>query len=205
MTKLLPLFYLPPVSWCSVFFNPENEILLEQYEHFPKQTYRNRANIYGANGQLSLIIPIRHDGRKPIKQVEVSMRENWKIQHWKSVKTAYQTSPYFEFYQDKLEQIFLAETHKLMEFNLNALNMIQSILKTDKKFNLTEEYSNAPNVADFRAEFSPKRTSPNVFEPYFQSFSDKHGFLPDLSVLDLICNKGPEATTYIKNIKSYSI
>jgi hypothetical protein len=75
---LLPVFYLPPISWFSVFLDPENEIVFEQFENFPKQTYRNRANIYGANGKLSLIIPINHNGKREFKDIEISYREDWR-------------------------------------------------------------------------------------------------------------------------------
>ena len=111
MKILLPLFYLPPISWFSEFLKEENEIILEQFENFPKQTYRNRCNIYGANGRLSLIIPINHNGKRVLKELEISDRENWKKLHWKSIKTAYQSSPYFEFYENKMEDIFSFQTN----------------------------------------------------------------------------------------------
>lgn len=106
MKILLPVFYLPPISWFSEFLKEENEVVLEQFENFPKQTYRNRTNVYGANGKLSLIIPIHHTGERCFKNLEISYVEDWQKLHWKSIKNAYQSSPYFEFYEDKLEKIF---------------------------------------------------------------------------------------------------
>ncbi|MFY7816366.1 MAG: WbqC family protein [Chryseobacterium taeanense] len=198
---LLPVFYLPPISWFSVFLNPENEILFEQFEHFPKQTYRNRANIYGANGKLSLIIPISHNGKREFKDIEISYREDWTNLHWKSIKTAYQSSPYFEFYEDKLKKIFEIKEQNLLDFNLKALEVIQQILKTEKAWSLNAEYIKNPQEINFREKFSAKNPSEFEVEEYYQTFSDKSGFLEDLSILDLICNKGPESLTYIKNIK----
>ncbi|SDI20033.1 WbqC-like protein family protein [Chryseobacterium taeanense] len=198
---LLPVFYLPPISWFSVFLNPENEILFEQFEHFPKQTYRNRANIYGANGKLSLIIPISHNGKREFKDIEISYREDWRNLHWKSIKTAYQSSPYFEFYEDKLKKIFEIKEQNLLDFNLKALEVIQQILKTEKAWSLNAEYIKNPQEINFREKFSAKNPSEFEVEEYYQTFSDKSGFLEDLSILDLICNKGPESLTYIKNIK----
>jgi len=198
---LLPVFYLPPISWFSVFLNPENEILCEQFESFPKQTYRNRANIYGANGKLSLIIPIAHNGKRELKDIEISYRENWQNLHWKSIKTAYQSSPYFEFYEDKLKKIFDIKEKNLLDFNLKALEIIQQILKTEKAYSLNTEYIKNPMEINFREKFSAKDSSEFEMEEYYQTFSDKLGFLKDLSILDLICNKGPESLTYIKNIK----
>ena len=199
MKILLPVFYLPPISWFSVFLEPENEIIFEQFENFPKQTFRNRANIYGANGKLSLIIPMNHNRTRVIKDIEVSTREKWQKLHWKSIKTAYQTTPYFEFYEDQLEEIYTFKTKSLLEFNLLALKVIQKILKTEKKYAFSSEYFAEPDAVDYRGHFSAKQDSGQVFEEYYQSFSDKFGFLPNLSILDLICNKGPEALTYIKN------
>jgi hypothetical protein len=198
---LLPVFYLPSISWFSVFLNPENEIVFEQFESFPKQTYRNRANIYGANGKLSLIIPIHHNGKREMKDIEISYREDWQNLHWKSIKTTYQSSPYFEFYEDKFRKIFDLKEKHLLDFNLKALEIIQQILKTEKAHSLNEEYIKIPEEINFREKFSAKLPSEFEMEDYYQTFSDKLGFLKDLSILDLICNKGPETLTYIKKIK----
>ncbi|KFF73809.1 hypothetical protein HX13_17520 [Chryseobacterium sp. P1-3] len=195
---LLPVFYMPPVSWFSVFLNAENEITLEQFENFPKQTYRNRANIYGANGKLSLIIPIHHNGKREMKDIEISYREDWRTLHWKSIKTAYQSSPYFEYYEDKFRKIFDLKEKFLLDFNLKGLEIIQQILKTEKAQSLNEEYIKNPECVNLREKFSAKLPSEFEMEEYYQTFSDKFGFLKDLSVLDLICNKGPESLTYIK-------
>lgn len=198
---LLPVFYLPPVSWFSEFLNPENEITFEQFENFPKQTYRNRANIYGANGKLSLIIPINHNGSRIFKDIEISYREDWQKLHWKSIKTAYQSSPYFEFYEDKLKKLFEGKEKFLLDFNLKSIKIIQDILKTEKAHSLNEEYIKNPEQVNFREKFSAKNPSEYGMDEYYQTFSDKMGFLKDLSILDLICNKGPESLTYIKSIK----
>lgn len=202
MKILLPIFYLPPLSWFAVFLKVENEVVLEQFENFPKQTYRNRANIYGANGRLSLIIPTRHTGKRIMKETEISHRENWQQLHWKSIKTAYQSSPYFEFYEEKLEKIFEFKTDSLIKFNLNALKIIQDILKTEKAYSLNNEYVKIPLEENYREKFSAKKETEFEMEEYYQTFSDKLGFEKDLSILDLICNKGPETLTYLKNIQT---
>lgn len=205
MKILLPIFYLPPISWFAVFLKNENEVVLEQFENFPKQTYRNRANIYGANGRLSLIIPTRHTGKRIMKETEISHRENWQQLHWKSIKTAYQSSPYFEFYEEKLEKIFEFKTDSLIKFNLNALKIIQDILKTEKAYSLNNEYVKIPLEENYREKFSAKKETEFEMEEYYQTFSDKLGFEKDLSILDLICNKGPETLTYLKNIETKPI
>ena len=202
MKILLPIFYLPPISWFAVFLKVENEVVLEQFENFPKQTYRNRANIYGANGRLSLIIPTRHTGKRIMKETEISHRENWQQLHWKSIKTAYQSSPYFEFYEEKLQKIFEFKTDSLIKFNLNALKIIQDILKTEKAYSLNNDYVKIPLEENYREKFSAKKETEFEMEEYYQTFSDKLGFEKDLSILDLICNKGPETLTYLKNIQT---
>lgn len=199
MKVLLPVFYLPPISWFTIFLAAD-EVVLEQCENFPKQTYRNRATIYGANGRLSLIVPTHHNGKRRMSELEVSKRENWQKLHWKSIKTAYQSSPYFEFYEDKLADIFTFEANSLLEFNLNAIAILQKILKTDKNYALTNEYENTPMESDFRGKFSAKQPTEFEMTEYYQTFSDKFGFEPDLSIIDLICNKGPESVTYLNSI-----
>lgn len=198
---LLPIFYLPPISWFAAFLDQENEITFEKFENFPKQTFRNRANIYGANGTLSLIIPISHNGKRAYRETEISYREDWQKLHWKSIKTAYQSSPYFEYYEDKLSKIFSNQEKNLMDFNLKTLEIILNILKAEKEFSFTEEYFREPKETDLREHFSAKNPSDHTPEEYYQTFSDKHGFIKDLSIIDLLCNKGPESATYLKNIK----
>jgi hypothetical protein len=200
MKILLPLFYLPPISWFSVFLNENFEILLEQFENFPKQTYRNRTAIYGANGKLLLIIPIKHNGKRTMKDIEISDAENWQKLHWKSIKTAYQSSPYFEYYEDDLQPIFEYKTRFLMEFNLNALKIIQKILKTEKSYSLSAAYFQNPEQEDFRKKFSAKHEPDFEMNEYYQTFSDKQGFIKDLSILDLLCNKGSESLICINHL-----
>ena len=198
---LLPIFFLPPASWFSVFLDDGNEVIFEQFENFPKQTYRNRANIYGANGKLSLIIPIKHNGKRLYRETEISYAEDWQDIHWKSLKTAYQSSPYFEFYEDKFLKIFENGEKSLMNFNLKALQIILGILKTEKAYSLNQEYIAEPTELNFREKFSAKKLQKFDVAEYYQVFSDKFGFLPDLSIADLLFNLGPESLNYIKNLK----
>lgn len=199
--KLLPIFYLPPISWFSEFLDENHEVVLERFENFPKQTYRNRAIIYGANGKLPLIIPIHHNGKRVYQEIEISYAEDWQNLHWKSIKNAYQSSPYFEYYEDRLREIFEGKPKFLIDFNLKILEIIQKILKTEKSYSFSAEYIKTPEMLDFREKFSAKKESEIIFEEYYQTFSDKLGFTKDLSIIDLLCNLGPESITYIKNIK----
>lgn len=198
---ILPAFYMPPTSWFHEFLKDDVEIVIEQHENFPKQTYRNRANIYGANGKLSLFVPIKHDGKKPMKDVEISYKEDWQSQHWKSIISAYKSSPYFEFYEDQLRSLFQEKEDLLLNFNLTTISLFQKMLKTEKAYSLSEEYVKIEDSMDFRSKFSAKKPADYQFEEYYQTFSDKHGFIEDLSILDIICNKGPESVTNLKKIK----
>lgn len=198
---LLPLFYLPPVSWFSVFCDDENEIFIEKMENFPKQTYRNRTCIFGANGKLSLTIPIHRNGKREMKDIEISYSERWQNLHWKSIKTAYQSSPYFEYYENELKKIYEVQPKFLMDFNLNALEIIQNLFKSATEFILTENYMKDTDKQDFRTFFSAKKEVDFEQEKYYQTFSDKLGFIPDLSILDLLCNLGPESLSYLKRMK----
>lgn len=201
MNILLPLFYLPPVEWFSKLINCDQQVILEAHENFPKQTFRNRANIYGANGKLSLIIPVRHTAKRLFKETEISYSENWQSLHYKSVKTAYQSSPYFEFYEDRLIKIFERKEKFLFDFNLHALQIIMDIMKVEKSFTFTETFQKEVVMADLRDHFSTKKNAEYTYPEYYQVFSDKMGFLTNLSIIDLICNKGPESLTYIHNLK----
>lgn len=136
-----------------------------------------------------------------MKDIEISYSENWQHLHWKSIKNAYQSSPYFEFYEDHLKQIFDSEEKSLIKFNLRALEIILKLLKTEKAYSLNDEYARNPAEINYREKFSAKQPSEFEMEEYYQTFSDKLGFLADLSILDLLSNKGPESLTYIQNIK----
>ena len=198
---MMPVFYMPPVSWFAKFLQSDTEVVLEQHESFPKQTYRNRANIYGANGKLALIIPIQHSEDKLYKNTKVSNAVKWQSQHWKSIESAYKGSPYFDYYEHKLKALFTKEVDSLLEFNLKLLDLFLSILKVDKTYTLTEDYDTVVEAVDFRNSFSAKSNHSEDLPEYYQTFSEKHGFISNLSILDLICNNGPESATYLKSLK----
>ena len=139
-------------------------------------------------------------GKRAMKDLELSYAEDWQKLHWKSIKIAYQSSPYFEYYEDKLKQIFSVQPTSLIEFNLNALKIILQILKVEKDFSLTTEFEKTPDAVDLRERFSAKKESEYHLPEYYQTFSDKLGFIKDLSILDVVCNIGPESATYIKKV-----
>lgn len=194
----LPNFYFGPVSYFMTWANSEN-IWLEQWENFPKQTYRNRCVIQGANGRLPLIVPIEHSKVRVIKDIKISYASAWQKLHWKSLQSSYQSSPYFEYYEDGLRPVFERKETFLFDLNLKTLEWVSKILKVNYSFQLTEEYYKNPPMADYRNFFSAKKTGEFINEEYIQVFSDRFEFMNDLSILDLICNIGPKSATYIKH------
>lgn len=200
--SLFPIFYFPPVAWFSALVKESSSVFFEQFETFPKQTYRNRTSIYAANGKLSLMIPIQHSGSRLMKDIQISDVENWRKQHWKSIESAYRGSPYFEFYEDKIKSIVFFEERSLLNFNRNALEVLFKILKIEIPFQLTNDFETDFDGIDYRNQFSAKSKEEFGFPKYYQTFDEKFGFIENLSILDVICNLGPESLAYLKQIKS---
>ena len=197
---LLPAFYLPPVSYFHLIKENEQDICLEKYEHYPKQSYRTRAKIATANGVLDMIVPIVH-GRKErvaMKDIRINYEFNWQRLHWLSLQTAYRSSPYFEYYEDDFAYFYEKQHDFLFDFNVEQLQLILKCLKLDRHLTFTESYERGGSSVDYREAIHPKKPSlmPHA-KPYYQVFEDKHGFLPDLSIVDLLFNQGPQSKSYL--------
>lgn len=202
---LLHLPYFGPVSHFRELVRPVI-IWFENEDNYQKQTYRNRTYIYGANGKLILNIPIKHLNSPGIKQhqkykdVRIENDFKWQKQHWKSLKSAYQTSPFFEFYEDDIAPLFHKKEKFLMEFNYRCFDLICECLQINLNFKKTGEYLREPEgIKDFRGLINAKK---EMEIPYYnQVFQEKEGFIPDLSILDLMFNEGPNAVNYLKDWK----
>ena len=173
------------------------------FEHFQKQTTRNRCSIYSPNGLQQLVIPL--DGRKDkslTKEIRISNGNHWQKLHWRSFESAYRSSPYFEFYEDDLKRFYTDEYDLLFEFNTALQNKILDLLKIKKEFSYTTEYKKVPTgIADHRDHLSKKNLAElKNFPRYIQVFEDKFGFLPNLSIADLLFDLGPQATEYLQTI-----
>ena len=180
-------------------------LVIEKQENFQKQTYRNRQYIYGANGKLMLNLPVKHSKsstRKKYKDCELDNDFKWQELHFKSLETAYRTSPYFEFYEDDILPLFQNKYENLFDFNLVCFQTVIELLNVDLEINFTtsyvEEYSSPDS--DFRHLISAKTPVKTNFKAYHQVFENKHGFIPNLSILDLIFNLGPESVNYLKSL-----
>ncbi len=196
---IFPAFYFGPISYFAELFRAEN-YKLEAHENFPKQTYRNRCYIQGANGKLRLAIPTKHNGARILKDIQVSDDYNWQKEHYKSLVSAYKSSPYFEFYEDDLLPIFESNEKYLLDLNLKTIEFIASKLKLDLKFDLTESYETVSEELDFRNRFKAKEEPSGNFPEYFQVFDEKFEFMPDLSILDLLFNEGSKSKDYLVNL-----
>ncbi|TWP23268.1 hypothetical protein ETU10_07910 [Apibacter muscae] len=194
---LLPCFYFAPISYYNVW-GLHKDKAIERWENFPKQTYRNRCIIQGANGKLPLIIPIEHSGARIIKDIKISYSSAWQKIHWKSLQSSYQSSPYFEYYEDSLSKIFEKKETFLFDLNLSTLEWACKILDLDNNFIYTQEYIQKSEIMDFRISFNAKKNDEYKNPYYIQVFSDRFEFMNNLSILDLVFNVGPKSANYIK-------
>ena len=194
MKVLIPISYLGPVAYYSVILKYE-EIFIETKEHFIKQSFRNRSVIMGANGSQTLTIPKerKSSDKTLITDINISNKENWQKSHWQSIVSAYNSSPFFEYYKDELQPFYTTEQSNLFDLNLQLTHKILQFLQEEKELKLTENYNKNFDGTDLRHH---KFISPQ--EKYEQVFSEKHDFTPNLSILDLLFNLGPETTSYLE-------
>lgn len=199
MKNTFAAFYFGPIDYFAEMVKSQN-LDLEVCENFQKQTYRNRCNILGANGKLMLNIPVLHNGVHTFKDLQPSYDFNWQKEHIKSLKSAYQSSPYFEYYEDEITPLYEKKEKYLLDLNLKTIDFINQKLRLDLEMNKTEKYSVIEAEHDFRNQFSAKKPSQYNLPEYAQVFDDKFEFIPDLSILDLLFSEGPSAATYLKNL-----
>jgi len=198
---IFPLFYLPPVGYFSTIKQLGGNFLVEKYEHLAKQTYRNRASIYSPNGKLDLTVPLVKGSKTHTKMMDVriSYDFNWQRLHWLSLETCYRSSAYFEYYEDELAKFYNQKFDFLFDYNMELLQWLTKKLKLDITFETTTSYDDiiSPEL-DFRGMMNPKKPELNVnHKSYYQVFEDRHQFIPNLSIVDLLFNQGPQAKLYI--------
>jgi len=182
-----------------------NVIYIEQYENFIKQTWRNRYTILGGNGTIDLIVPVvKGRGTKIlIKDIEISYDTDWQRNHWRTLFSAYNTSPYFEYYADDLMPFFEKKFQFLFDYNLKIHETVSELLELENRIIATTDFEKVPvGTINYRERISPKEKTPSDphFQPalYTQVFSDKLGFAPNLSILDLLFNEGPNSYTLLE-------
>jgi hypothetical protein len=174
-------------------------VVFEVEDNYQKQTYRNRAYIAHSNGKLLLNIPIKHTGkRRKTKEVVVENDFPWQEQHWKSLQSAYRTSPFFEYYEDDLEPLFLKPVQRLLDHNLHIFDLLCELLGLEIETAKTAFYTTTPEATDLRGLIDAKRSTSFQPEVYSQVHQANHPFLPNLSVLDLLFNEGPNSLSYLE-------
>ncbi len=182
-----------------------SEVIFENEDNYQKQTYRNRMYIYGANGKLLLNIPIKHrksEQHQKYKDVKIENDFQWQKVHWKSLETAYRTSPFFEYYEDEFVQLFEKKQTYLLDFNYQCMQAVLECLQLDQKFTKTTTYNKvATGINDHRPLINSKAQQFEHFTPYTQVFESKAGFIPNLSILDVLFNEGTNALTYLEEQK----
>ena len=195
MGVILSSCYAGNIDYFSCIYNSK-ELLIDVYENYTKQSYRNRCEIYGANGKLSLIIPIvRKNSRTPLKDVKIDYSQSWQKIHWKSLESSYRSSPYFEFYEDKFIKFYEQKNIQfLLDFNIELHNVFIQLLEIDVKIKFTDSYKEEyKDKIDMRGCFHPKKDTSEYYNEikYNQVFEEKFGFIPNLSIYDLVFNEGP--------------
>lgn len=192
--------YFPSVSYVKEILKADT-VWIEQNDYYVRQTYRNRCYIAAANGKMALSIPVERNLTEKglVKDIRISDHDNWRHQHWQSIVSAYGMSPFFEYYEDDIAPFFTKRWKFLIDFNMEITHKLLDLLEIDKQLKLTDEYcADFQNkVVDLRLKTKAHKEESVVTKPYYQVFDAKYGFLPDLSVLDLIFNMGNESILYL--------
>ena len=197
-TKILSTAYLAPIQYFSIIANSKS-LLIETKENYVKQSFRNRCEIYAANGKLTLSITVKknNNSKTSIKDVKIDYSTPWQRLHWISIESAYRSSPFFEFYADEFKMFFRKKTKYLFDFNDELFKTVLSILEIETEINYSSNFVQleSDNQNDYRFIIHPKKDFSFVHETaaYTQVFNIKHGFIPNLSIIDLIFNEGPNA------------
>ena len=206
-TVLLSTSYFGPVQWYQKL-NRFDDVLIEQHEHFLKQTYRNRCLIATTQGTQALSLPVEAAeggqalSKTEIKDVRISNHGKWRTEHWNALQSAYGESPFFEFYEDDIRPFFEKRWDFLFDFNLAITEKLCELLDIHPHIVKTAEYVStlSEHTKDFRSSIHPKhpQADPDFHpRPYYQVYKEKFGFQPNLSILDLLFNMGNESVLFL--------
>lgn len=201
MQILLELQYLPPVQYFTKWIKYE-QVWIEQHENYLKGSYRNRCHIAGVNGPLRLSIPLLKgkNEQQNIREARIAYHEPWQSQHWQSITSAYGNAPFFPFYGEEIAPFFQKKYEFLFDLNRELMQCLLRLIGLPEELNFTQTFEKKPDagILDFRNGIFPKKhrqKKDEAFQPvhYSQVFQEKNGFLPNLSILDLLFCTGPQA------------
>ena len=204
-TVLLQTTYFGPIQWYQKLYR-YNSSLIEQYDSYQKQTYRNRCVIATANGLQTLTVPVEHNVQRSTfsvqcKDLRISDHNQWRRVHWNALQSAYSESPFFDYYADDIRPFFEKKYEFLIDFNESIRQTICDLLDIQPKVEYTSGYEKQmEGVDDYREVINAKHPQADAdFQPrrYWQVFEGKHGFQANLSILDLLFNMGNEAVFYL--------
>jgi len=194
---ILPCCYLAPISHYSAYYRAD-EVCLEVCDHFVKQTLRNRCYIDSPNGALALTIPVvKPEGKTMMKDIRISDHGNWRHQHWVALESSYRQSPFFEYYADDFAPFYEKKWEFLADFNEELMALCASLLDIQKPVKRTDPPQPSLKGREPMRQFSLPLREGWGGSPYYQVFSSRHGFLPDLSIVDLLFNEGPEGVLWL--------
>ncbi|WP_178989148.1 WbqC family protein [Winogradskyella schleiferi] len=202
MNSIIYPTYFPNIAHFWAIVNADT-VYFEVCDNYQKQSYRNRTEIYGANGKMALSVPVSYSqkNRQLYKDVKIANEESWQIQHLKSLQSAYSMSPFFEFYIDDLLPLFENQFDYILDFNLKSFEILLNALQLDLAPIHTSTFEKEPSgKTDFR-NLAKRNANILSFQPYTQVFTEKHGFISNLSTLDLLFNEGPNSELYLKRQK----
>lgn len=182
-----------------------SEIIIERFDSYQKQTYRNRCVVLGANGPLALSIPVvkLHGEKMLVRDVEIDYATRWQINHWRTINSSYNSSPFFEYYADDFAPFYEKKWRFLIDFNMELHQLIGELIELDTQSILSDDFISQFNGDDYRSVITPKMQSEKsdaAFKPfqYTQTYSEKFGFVPNLSIIDLLFNRGPETESILR-------
>ena len=203
MPILLHPSYFPSIPTMAVI--AQHSVIWETWDNYQKQTYRNRCYICTDQGRLMLNIPIKHvggtQGRQLYRDVQLDNSYPWQRNHWRTLETAYRASPFFEFFEEDLAPLFAREHRFLLDFNLATIEMVCSCIDIIFPKDRTERYELKPaDLKDGRFLVNAKEFIKVEQKPYSQVFMERHGFIENLSILDLLFNEGPAARSYLEEL-----
>ena len=198
-TALLSTTYFGPIQWYQKLHRYD-QVVIDRQERFLKQTYRNRCLIATTQGIQALTIPVVHESKSTMGDVLISDHGNWRHLHWQALQSAYGESPFCEYYEDDIRPFFTENNWEfLMDFNASICSTLCELLDVHPHITLLDPLN--PSIShDYRQTIHPKHPLPDAkfqSRPYYQVYQQKHGFLPNLSVLDLLFNMGPESIFYL--------